>query len=363
MVLIPPDAGVRMRMQTDASLQPVQPARAITPDLPDLQPGQQFSARIVENLADNLYRALVAGRTLTLQLPEGANPGDSLELVVVDRSAKALIAQRVEGQANPATLAAEPYKHAEISRAGQMISRLLLSDGETPQPAPLTRGQPLLTQAPTSAADLAPNLAKAVSQSGLFYEAHQAEWIAGRRPVETLKAEPQAQFPNAVASAPRTVATPPISSPPTTVPANLSADTQGNSGVNAGNPAQSVPETLRPIVQQQLDAVATQRLVWHGEVWPGQTLDWQIERDRIDEREATSAGDQEARWNTTMRLTMPRLGTIEASLSLSGNTLRLNLGTDSEIAAADLRTRSAELLQTLESAGIFLRSIDVKHGG
>lgn len=362
MVLIPPDAGIRMRMQTDASLQPVQPARAITPDLPDLQPGQQFSARIVENLADNLYRALVAGRTLTLQLPEGANPGDSLELVVVDRSAKALIAQRVEGQANPATPTAEPYRHAEISRAGQMISQLLLTDGETPQPAPLTRGQPLLAQAPASAAELVPTLAKAVSQSGLFYEAHQAEWIAGRRPVESLQAEPQAQVANNAPASARTAA--PSSAVLTPTPVGTpAADAQPGGNAANATPSQAIPEPLRPIVQQQLDAVATQRLVWHGEVWPGQTLDWKIERDRIDEREAATAEDQEARWNTTLRLTMPRLGTVEASLSLNGNTLRLGLGTDSETAAADLRAQSAELLEALEGAGITLRSIDVKHGG
>jgi hypothetical protein len=45
------------------------------------------------------------------------------------------------------------------------------------------------------------------------------------------------------------------------------------------NPALAVPEDLRLLVQQQLDAVATQRLAWHGEVWPGQTLNWQIEPD------------------------------------------------------------------------------------
>ena len=76
MVLIPPDAGIRMRMQTDATLlQPVQPTHEIPSDLPELQPGQAFAARILETLPDNTYKALVAGKFLTLQLPGRRQPG------------------------------------------------------------------------------------------------------------------------------------------------------------------------------------------------------------------------------------------------------------------------------------------------
>ena len=97
MALIPPDAGIRMRMQTEANLlQPVAPVHEIPADLPELRTGQAFSARIQEVLPDNTYRALVAGKQLTLQLPEGAKTGDLLELVVIDRSAKVVIARQLE---------------------------------------------------------------------------------------------------------------------------------------------------------------------------------------------------------------------------------------------------------------------------
>ena len=49
MAVIPPDAGVRMRMQAEASLvEQLQPVRPISSDLPDLRPGQAFSARVIE---------------------------------------------------------------------------------------------------------------------------------------------------------------------------------------------------------------------------------------------------------------------------------------------------------------------------
>jgi hypothetical protein len=366
MVLIPPDAGIRMRMQTETDLlQPVQPVRQLPSDLPELQPGQAFQARITEALPDNTYRALVAGRQLTLQLPEGANPGDTLDLVLVDRTGKTLIAQRTDAGTNAANAGAA-YEHANISRTGQMISRLLLPEGESPQPAPLNRGQPLLTQAPASAAELAPTLAKAVSQSGLFYEAHPAEWVAGRRPAEFLHAEPQAQVPLPTQAAAATAKAATAESTMQAAAAQASGDAKaaGNESLSrqAANTAQAIPEPLRPLVQQQLDAIATQRLVWHGEVWPGQSMELQIERERVEERETDAAAATEAdRWNTSLRLALPRLGTIGAELNLSGGKLRLRLSVGSEAATADLRAAADTLTGSLTDAGIAVQSLDIRH--
>ncbi len=366
MVLIPPDAGIRMRMQTDASLlQPVQPTHGIPSDLPELQAGQAFTARILEALPDNTYKALVVGKQLTLQLPQGANPGDTLELVVIDRSAKTLIAHRVEAQSSPA-LAGQTYANANISRAGQMIGKLLLPEGQSPQPVPLNRGEPLLPQAPATAAELAPSLAKAVSQSGLFYEAHQAEWVAGRRPMESLQAEPHSQVKvvatstsaSASASAATNSAPSPAATPTVSTTHEAAAD---NTTQQSANPAQSVPDQLRPLVQQQLDAVATQRLAWHGEVWPGQVMDLQIERERTEERDARAESEDTQRWSTTLRLTMPRLGSIDATLQLSGGNLRLRLAATSDTAATDLRANAAALAQSLGAAGVSMQAFEVEN--
>jgi Flagellar hook-length control protein FliK len=372
MVLIPPDAGIRMRMETESNLlQPIRPTHELTANLPELQAGQAFTARILESLPDNMFRALVAGKQLTLQLPEGANPGDSLELVVVGRSDRSVIAQRVDTSATPPP-AEQPYANANISRAGQMIGQLLLPEGETPQPAPLTRGQPLLPQAPATAAELAPTLAKAVSQSGLFYEAHQAEWVAGRRPIESLQAEPHGQVKasatpgtgTTATTAPTNTATPAnTTTPATSTPQLVGSDSAGDKPVQH-NPSSPMPDQLRPLVQQQLDAVGTQRLAWHGEVWPGQVMDLQIEREQIEERDARDGDtdDSAQRWSTTLRLSMPRLGTIDATLQLVGNDLRLRLATGNDAAATDLRTNVAALIRALGAAGVSMQAFEVGHG-
>lgn len=390
MAVIPPDAGVRLRTQTDpGQLQAIAPVRAVTAGLPEFQPGQSFSARIQEVLPDNTYRALVAGRQLTLQLPEGASPGDLLELTVVDRTAQAVIAKRAEGQPSAPQLDARPYQYTRISDAGRLIGQLLPAEGKAPSPAALGRGQPVLSQPPVSGGQLATALQNAVSQSGLFYEAHQAQWVAGERGLASLRTEPQGQLPvpprptptsnpshapvapETGAAQPRTETTQagfagrPDAAGRLPEPGAARADLQAqvaSSGVTQQSAAPSVPEGIRALVQQQLDAVATQRLAWNGEVWPGQSVDWAIERDLVEDREAN--GDeptQAARWTTSLRLSMPRLGTIDAVLKLSGGRLRIQLATDDPNAATGLKQQGKQLAEALGNAGLNVESINIRH--
>lgn len=395
MAVIPPDAGVRMRTQTDpGQLQPLAPVRGIPAGLPDFQPGQSFTARIQELLPDGTYKALVAGRQLTLQLPEGASADDLLELTVVDRTPHSLIARRAEGQATPGQVDARAYPYARISDAGRLIGQLLPAEGEAPQPAALSRGQPVLAQPPASGGQLASALRSAVSQSGLFYEAHQAQWVAGERPLISLRAEPQGQLP--VAPRPttnlahgmaahaeggaQTAGTPAsgVSRPEQGMamrtdfagrmaePPSGRGDVQAQSAASGAaqqSAAASVPDGIRSIVQQQLDAVATQRLAWHGEVWPGQTIDWAIQRDTVEDRDAAAAESSDApRWSTSLRLTMPRLGTIDAVIQLVGDRLRIRLAAE-EGAADDLRQQAANLTDAMANAGLAVQSLDIRHEG
>lgn len=387
MAVIPPDAGIRMRTQADpGQLQPLAPIRGVPAGLPEFQLGQAFTARIQELLPDNTYKALVAGKQLTLALPEGANPGDVLELEVVDRTGHTIIAKRAEGEPVPAQTDNRAYPYARISDAGRLIGNLLPPEGESPQPIPLNRGQPVASQPPATGADLAPALQKAVSQSGLFYEAHQAQWVAGERPLNALRAEPQGLLPPqtvpgrpdqpmlhpdrssslqgniargtenlAARNEPQTVTRQESNLRPGEATVQRS-EAQTQSGTGA-----SVPEAIRNIVQQQLDAAATQRMAWHGEVWPGQKLDWAIQRDVVDERDAATPGAAEApRWSTSLRLTMPMLGTVDATLQLAGSGLRIRLAADST-AAPSLREQAANLLQALTSAGLSVQALDIRN--
>ncbi|MBU0752779.1 MAG: flagellar hook-length control protein FliK [Gammaproteobacteria bacterium] len=381
MALIPPDVGLQLKAQAESMLHPVSPVRPIPADLPDLQLGQNFTARIHEVLPENTYKAMVAGKLLTLQLPEGAKAGDVLELVVVDRSARVVIAQlapKAAAEGTPAT-----YQFSRLSPAGQMIGKLLVPEGETPTPAPLNRGQPLLRAPPAAAQELLPALKTAVAQSGLFYESHQAQWVSGKMPLANLLHEPQGRL-----SAPDLLAAHRIAPDQTAArAAALAASIPRATGVTAllsslfgtpeaaappppasgavspaptFSPGQSVPEELRPLVQQQLEAAAGQRMLWHGEVWPGQNMDWQIEYEKPD-GEGSAADEEAGRWNTTLSLTTPRLGRIDATLQLTPAGVRIALATPYGASAADLRDETPALAAALNEAGLKLLGMQVKH--
>ncbi|MCK7498329.1 MAG: hypothetical protein MZW92_52610 [Comamonadaceae bacterium] len=64
----------------EAAVQPLSVVRELPSDLPPYSPGQRFSANIQSVLPDGTFRAIVAGRTVTLSLPQSAMAGDALEL-------------------------------------------------------------------------------------------------------------------------------------------------------------------------------------------------------------------------------------------------------------------------------------------
>ncbi len=357
MALIPVDVGLRLRTQPgETPLASVAAVQEIAADLPQL--GQTFTARIQDILPDNTYRALVAGKSVTLALPQGAEAGDVLELVVVDRTPKLLIARMADPGLAASASAGGDYPHATFSATARMIGQLLPEQGQSPAPATLNGGRPLLAtsevaaQPDALAAQLAPRLEQAVRGSGLFYEAHQAQWLTGKVSTEALRAEPQNRLadPGNGLRAPATTEAAASNGASSTRPA-------GESGLTAATvtaaqaPASPVPEALRPLVQQQLDAAATQRLMWHGEVWPDQSMEWEVRRDS---RSPTPEMPDTEGWNTRLGLTMPQLGRVDARLNLEGSRLRLNLQAGDSASLATLRARLPELEASLAAAGLRL---------
>ena len=64
-----------------------------------------------------------------------------------------------------------------------------------------------------------------------------------------------------------------------------------------------------------------QQIVWRGELWPGQPLQWEI---AAEERPGGQPGEEAApEWRTTLRLALPHLGAVDAELRLSGEKVGL----------------------------------------
>ncbi len=433
--MIPSDLAARLRMLSEASffdseppLQGLTRVREIQARLSELLPGQRFEATLQRSLPDGTFQAVVAGRTYTLALNHPAKAGDTLELIVTKANGQTIFAQAANAQA------AGGANAPALSSTGRLIS-FLLTGQPTPQPAALAGGRPLM-DAPAigSGAQFAPILRQALTQSGLFYESHQAKWLSGKTDVNSLKLEPQGQQQSAGttrsagAGAPAGAATTaanqmasllggqpgaavreglllqlsritgvtggqgneaegadeaaaPGSRQTTSSPASANTTPAQPSGARAaatpastaaqGAPARAaeeaagqrspehavqqqttaaraaaIPERLIPIVHQQLDALGTHTYVWHGQAWPGQTLEWEIEDPGGNEHDGAEGGDE---WNTTLRLTMPQLGGVEARLHLTPAGVALRLLADDPDTVAALEAASAQLDSALSA--------------
>lgn len=337
--MIPADLAARLRLLTESAVNPVAPVREIPADLPELPLGQRFTARIESALPDGTFRALVAGRSLTLALPQPARPGDTLDLVVTARTPRLILA---EG-ADEAAAARAP---ATLSRTGQLLGSLLAGEGSAPRPALVGGAAPLLPAPQAQAALLAPALRQAIVESGLFYESHQAQWIAGRYSAQALMREPQARHaarpPAGTAAAP-----PPLTEETRASAQPPNAAARAGRGAAAGMPP--MPAELQALVLQQLDAAATQHLVWRGELWPGQGLHWEI---AAEERQGAVPDETPAaQWTTRLRLTLPRLGEVDAALTLAQEKVSLAMTANAD-GADTLRRGLGELAAAFAAAGL-----------
>lgn len=352
--MIPTDLAARLRLLSESIVNPVSPVREVSAELPELPVGQRFVARIENALSDGTFRALVAGRSLALALPQTiqAHAGDTLDLVVTAHTPRLIIAQGAdETAARQSRTAASapaptPVPAPSLSRAGQIISTLLSGEMHAPQPALISRTAPLLAAPAAQASELVPALKALVVESGLFYESHQAQWIAGRYPTEALAREPQSRLARQPGAS--NAAALPAKPAEAAHAAASAADGEPAAGRVPAATAPALPAELQSHVQQQLDAAATQHIVWRGDIWPGQALHWEIE---ADEHRQDDAGEAPAEhWTTSLGLTLPTLGQVNVVLQLTP--LKVSLAMTASTGADILQQGLHELAASFAAAGL-----------
>ncbi len=373
--MIPPDVANSLRVvlpdqQTAAATHQTQPVAApqrIADVLSNLVPGQRIFAEIQALLPNGNYRAVVAQRDITLALPFSAKPGDSLELEVTESDGKltlAFVANRSDAnQAKTADSVA-----TSLSQTGKLIGDLMKGiegEGKRAPPAPLNGNQALVETMPKTGADLAPMLKQALTQSGMFYEAHQARWVAGQLPTDALRQEPQGKLQaNAAVNVPadtKIVSSASQSGQPTVTPSNVATTHAGaiDQATPSAQSPQGIPREITPLVQQQLDGLANQNFAWQGQIWPGQQMWWEIGEDQTNN---AASDDQATRWQTRLKLQLPMLGDVEATLQLQpGGSVGISVTTGSTNSESLLRESADALRTQMEAAGLNLTQLLVQH--
>lgn len=215
---------------------------------------------------------------------------------------------------------------ASLSNAGRLINSFLLAAQQQGAPAAL-QGKTAIVPAPATAApEVASALQDTLTYSGLFYESHVHEWADGKRPITELLREPQMQ---------------------------QHAKAEGKA--QSTDPNQT---TLPQLVNLQLNTLEQQATHWRGEIWPGQQLEWDVQKNP---QQPNSHGGQEreASWQSTVRFTLPTLGNISATLHMIGEHLHIQVRAGDETSAALLREHAPQLADALGAAGSPLDSLQV----
>ncbi|WP_051971770.1 flagellar hook-length control protein FliK [Massilia sp. 9096] len=335
------------------------------------QLGQSMQAEVLSRLNDGSFVVRVADQTARMPLPPGAEPGQQVPLTLVALNPRPTF--QVDTGKGPAFAEAAPAPqdgahaagagqaplaylegkdaaalsrtsallaqtralaqvpagsvdggNASISRTGQLLGEVIAAaQNAGAAGAGAIARAPLLGAATQDAGQIAAALKEGIDKSGLFYESHVAEWAQGARTLGELAAEPQAR----------------------------------------GMPSPTEPAAAQ-LINQQLSAQEQGRVVWQGQLTPGQQLQWEIERreqDGADGRQSGAAGAEGGAWHSRLLLRFPGLGEVKAQLVLSGQQLHIRLDTPHADAHARLDAQRARLASALDAAGTPLATLAI-HG-
>lgn len=413
--------------------------------------GTAFQAEILSRLNDGSFMVKVADTPVRMNLPEGAQVGEKVDLTLVAKQPQPAF-QLYRPPANGSS--------AAVSDAGRLVDWILHAAKDPGASTALVGKAPLVPDAGAAPAQLASAMKDTLAFSGLFYESHLGKWVNGEHPLLALMAEPQAKNSDlqrvfaalraAAAAIPsgdakqahaaqtnlaqtatehanaakpgnaeqlmRLLASlheqpgmasslmdllraamqsdgnrPSAEAAPATQPA---ADTAPSSSASSASstpvdalPADTTPATSRSsadaatmtssqvdmnaaarpetmdsesvrMINLQLNTLEQQRVVWQGELWPGQRMEWEI-GEETPERKAAGAAEERA-WQSVVRMELPTLGTISASIRLVGKSLQIQVRAATEATAALLRQNGDALNSALDAAGSPLELLTVK---
>lgn len=307
----------------------------------DFTEGRRLQAKVEARLSDGSYRIAIEGRLLQMKLPWHAAIGETMDLVLVARepSFRFLLLDRTGPGTQPNTT---------LSSVSRFLGDLAQARASASDPLPVASA-PALSGPPAESRDIAESLRRAVSMSGLFYETHLAQWIAGKRSLRDLLEEPQNRFPPAVKSADSATPQVPRLAPAPPAEADGPADT---------HPIDiPVRERLAAIVQQQLGLLETGQFSWRGEIWPGQPMRW----DLVGEPDPEDPGSPPMRWRTRLALTLPAIGEVTALIELDSSGVYLSLRAAREESMELMHADQSAVAAGMQAAGLRVARLEIRH--
>lgn len=293
---------------------------SITQELGDratqLNKGQEYIAHVLSKAGETTYNVKVEGGdvkgvTLKMELGSAAQPGQTLLLRYIHENPTPtfLLLSTPDIDAGSA---------ADISPAAQLIGHILKkadNEGVTSR----FEATSVVTHAPNNAQAVARDLKHAISNSGLFYESHLSDLLQSNQALATIRQEPQNQ-------------------------ANL---------------------PLAGLMSQQLAILENQRMSWHGEIWPGQKMDWDVYLQQKEADNSQHAYQQQSAEDrpiaSEMTLHLPHLGKVTARLSIIDGRMRIGILAEQAQTIDALEGQKLNLAKAIEKNGQQLDRLTITH--
>ncbi|MGQ5522547.1 flagellar hook-length control protein FliK [Chitinimonas sp. PSY-7] len=340
--------------------------------------GEQVRAQVTGMLSSGRYAVLVKDQLLDLNLPRNTEEGTTFDMRVVANSPRlTFLLPRLQAGTDapplpPQQTLPDSSSNVELSGTARFLGELIAENADQPDRPAMVRMQPVLqplvpdSAEPPDTTKLAEALKQALSEGGLFYESHLAEWAQGSRSLSQLMNEPQARFgeqAKALLENRRTDKTKGERPAGNLVEQLLGSDQEDeatphqalSAGLSEGLPNEldNMPQVARQMIQQQLQLLDQRQLAWHGFAWPGQSLQWEVEEDGGNRSD--SEIETEKVWRTRLHLTLPYMGQVDALISLRGqNHVDVAFLVKQPETATRIRDAQSRLQLQFEAAGLAL---------
>ncbi|SDK12828.1 hook-length control protein FliK [Methylophilus rhizosphaerae] len=239
---------------------------------------------------------------------EGNQPGTGL----VSAGLLANTAQHGSTEGLALLLHAMPGQASQVdlSNPAQQLQRWINSP-MFQQQAMALQAQAVVSHSPQKPQVLARDLKHALDSSGLFYESHLKEATLGSRPWHQLLQEPQ-----------------------------------------------NKPQFIAPeMVAQQLQVLEQQRVIWHGEIWPGQHMQWEV-----SERDPSPNPAEDPAMNTLqsdLTLKFPRLGDVVVRIVMTDGRLAVHMQAEADETLQRMQAARSQLAGSLHTAGLAVTSLQI----
>jgi hypothetical protein len=313
-------------------------------------PGQQLKGEVLVALGGGRFAVQVAQQVMEFIMPKGVRRGDMINLFfIADEPQQTFMMVRFGRSGD-----------SKVSDVSRWLSGFLgEATGQVPTQATLGILRTLLSGPTTDAQLLGRMLQQGLRESGLFYESHLARWFGGSYSLEDILKEPQGRLSPRLAQA--------------GMSQDVAAENLARSGFRTGSAEmiaafKKAGDTMGhdgiadlrslPMVNEQLTSLQNGQLLFRGDLFPGQHLEWTV-AEKGEGR--NTSGGRERSWATSVTVTLPNLGPVTAQLNLDGNAVAVIITAENDGAVATLETGRARLIEQLEGAGLIPAAMSICH--